>query len=75
MGLSYLPDDGEAKPTSSLFATCPGAATPKTLEDPISVGRINPRALVLDRHPNPRTIESTAKSNGAAFGRIANGIG
>jgi hypothetical protein len=75
MGLSDLPDDGEAKPTSSLFATCPGVTTPKTLEDPISVRRINARTLIFDCHPNPRAIESTSKSNRAAFGRIADGIG
>jgi hypothetical protein len=75
MGLSDLPDDGEAKPTSPLFATCSGVATPEPLENPISVRRVNAWALVLDRHPNPRAIESTSKSNRAAFRRIANGIG
>jgi hypothetical protein len=75
MGFGDLPDDGEAKPTSSLFATCPGVAAPKPLEDSISVRRINARALVLDRHPNPRAIEPTSESNRAAFGGIANGIG
>jgi hypothetical protein len=75
MGFGDLPDDGEPKPTPSLFATCPGVATPEPLEDPISVGRVNARALILDRQPNPRAIESTSKSNRAAFGRVANGIG
>jgi hypothetical protein len=75
MGFGDLPDDGEAKPTSSLFATGSGVAAPKPLEDPISVRRINTRSLVLDRHPNPRAIEPTSESNRAAFGGIANGIG
>ena len=63
-----LPDNGEAKPASTLLAAFSGVSSPEPLEDPVLIRRIDSRPLILNGHPDPWPINTAPEPDCGAFG-------